>query len=155
MSNSSFQIFLKWLSPKDRQCFNDALEKVKAARKNYKEIVNDCYKKQDAKKLLFPPMRECYEENFVADLMQYDELVAHCLRAGDTDLLKTWGIDPIFSQPSGLHRLALRDDMECYVNSFNDCIQNSQTDLEETCWIILRDKFLNPGLRHGNGFARV
>lgn len=141
MCNSNFQAFLNPLSQKEKQDFKDALEKVKAGRKHYKEIVNCCYKKQDAEGRLFPPMRADDEKNFEADLIHYDELVAHCLRAGDTDILKTWGIDPIFSQPSGLHRLASRNHMECYVNSFNDYIHNSKTDLETICWIILRNKF--------------
>ena len=115
-------------------------EQMQEIRAKYKESANAYYKTLDTQGQLFPQGREDCKPNVLDDIRQYDRLIADCLQAGDTELLKTWGIAPIFSHSSGENRLASQN-LESYIESWTDYINESQHDFEKICWIVLRDTF--------------
>jgi hypothetical protein len=116
-------------------------EQMKGIREKYKETINTYYRTLDKQGQLFPPGREDCQQNVSEDLRQYDRLVTECFRVGDTELLTTWGLDPIFSQSDGWNRLA-SPNLEFYIDSWKESIDKSQQhDFERICWILLRDRF--------------
>jgi Phycobilisome protein len=78
------------------------------------------------------------------DFEQYVRLVSYCLEAGDTEILSRWGIQNILANPG----ILASENYELYSLAFNNAREESETPLEEECWIKIIEMFQilqNPG----------
>ncbi|KOP26312.1 hypothetical protein AMR41_11065 [Hapalosiphon sp. MRB220] len=122
-----------------RQQLETLINKMTLDREKYKQIVNEHYKTLDETNQFFPIGRGDNRDNVKADLILYDELVTHCLRAGDADILYAWGINSLYKE-EGLSRLASKN-MKIYRDAFEQSINDSQHPFEKMCYTILKDVF--------------
>ncbi|MEM6452067.1 MAG: hypothetical protein AAF703_17360 [Cyanobacteria bacterium P01_D01_bin.105] len=147
MSSQGYQNFFQSLNVNKRQECNLVIGQMTTARDKYKQIIRDHYSKQDREGKLLPPNRSATRENISEDVKFYDELVEHCLRAGDAEILYDWGLDFI-REEGGLSRLASRD-LTVYRNAFSRLVANSKHATERVYMALLRDTFSdlvsNPG----------
>ncbi|GAA6619794.1 hypothetical protein [Scytonema sp. NUACC26] len=121
------------------QRLEELKQRINRDREEYKKIVKTYYEYLDRNNELFPLHREENRENFKRDLIEYDKLVTHCLRADDTELLYTFGINPLALR-EGLLRLA-SSNMTLYRDAFQVSMNKSQHPFERMCYLILMNSF--------------
>jgi len=78
------------------------------------------------------------------DIEQYIKLVSYCLEAGDSELLQQWGIESIREDASKL----ASDDFQDYCGAFEVLIEGSEVELEQMCFIELKNFFLTLASGH-------
>lgn len=113
------------------QIMRDLRNQLDLARAEYKQQLYKCLSQRQP----FPT-----QGNLEDDIRQYIRLVGYCLSAGDLDILKKWGIDPI---ERNLSLLAEPGSLEEYCDWFDDLLAEGEEDLEKTCFRELKGFFSN------------
>lgn len=108
---------------------NQALRPI---RQEFKQSINAYFAEQ-------PPF-PTRGENINADISKYVKLVSYCLEAGDTEILRTWGIEEVRKNP---RQMLVSHDIGEYGSICQIAREESQTSLEEDCWTILIEFFLS------------
>ena len=101
------------------------------ARTEYKQQLSKCLDQQRP----FPTKGSLDD-----DIRQYIRLVGYCLSAGDVEILKAWGIKPV---EQNLCLLAEPGSLGEYCDWFDDLLEESEEDLEKTCFRELKSFFYN------------
>ena len=115
---------------KTRRQIEDLQLELGGSRKRYKEKVEKYF--QSA-----PPFPTGGKE-VQQDIAQYLLLTALCLDAGDTDILKKWGIDLVCENPCAL---LASSEFQKYCQACEKALNKSKTPLEEDCWKLLITMF--------------
>lgn len=139
MSQTGYQNFVSRLSKHKKQQVEVVIKQMATARDQYKKIINEYYTQRDKEGGLFAAGRSSNKENFAEDIANYDELVEHCLRAGDAEILYTWGLD-FLSEQGGISKLASRE-LKYYVAAFQKLVNESTHHPERVYMTLLRDTF--------------
>ena len=140
MSQTGYQNFVRRFSEQKKQEVEVIINQMATARDEYKKIVNEYYTQRDQDGSLFAVGRSPARENFNEDIANYDELVEHCLRAGDAEILYKWGLDFLGKQ-DGIKKLASQD-LTYYVKAFQRLIDESTHTTERIYMTLLRDTFV-------------
>jgi hypothetical protein len=109
----------------------DLRNQLNQARAEYKQQLYKCLNQQNP----FPTNGTLDD-----DIRQYIRLVGYCLSAGDVDILKKWGMEPI---ERNLSLLAEPGSLEEYCDWFDDLLEEGEEDLEKTCFRALKSFFSN------------
>lgn len=72
------------------------------------------------------------------DISKYIRLIVYCLEAGDTDILKEWGIRKVQVNPS---QMLVSTEFQRYRIACQNARRRSKTSLEEDCWTLLIEFF--------------
>jgi hypothetical protein len=139
MSQTSYQNFVLRLSENKRQQVEVVIKQMATARDKYKRIINEYYTQRDKEGSLFAVGRQPTKANFEEDIANYDELVEHCLRAGDAEILYTWGLD-FLGEQGGTNKLASQN-LTYYVQAFQRLVDGSTHPPEKIYMTLLRDTF--------------
>lgn len=139
MSQTGYQNFIRRLSGHKKQEVEVVIKQMATARDKYKKIINEYYTQRDKEGSLFAAGRSPTKSNFKEDIANYDELVEHCLRAGDAEILYTWGLD-FLSEQDGISKLA-SSDFNHYVKAFQKLVGGSTHPPERIYMTLLRDTF--------------
>lgn len=113
------------------EIMRDLRNQLNQARTEYKQQLSKCLDQQRP----FPTKGSLDD-----DIRQYIRLVGYCLSAGDTEILKVWGIKPI---EQNLYLLAEPGSLNVYCDWFDDLLEESEEDLEKTCFRELKSFFYN------------
>ncbi len=139
MSQTGYQNFVSRLNERKKQEVEVVIKQMATAREKYKKIINEYYAQRDKEGSLFAAGRSSNKENFAQDIANYDELVEHCLRAGDAEILYTWGLD-FLGEQGGISKLASRE-LKYYVAAFQKLVNESTHHPERVYMTLLRDTF--------------
>lgn len=139
MSQTSYQNFVDRLSEHKRQEVEVVIKQMATAREKYKKIINEYYAQRDKEGSLFAVGRSPTKKTFEEDIANYDELVEHCLRSGDAEILYAWGLD-FLGEKGGINKLASQD-FNYYVTAFQRLIDESTHHPERVYMTLLRDTF--------------
>ncbi|NEQ48432.1 MAG: hypothetical protein F6K00_34845 [Leptolyngbya sp. SIOISBB] len=139
MSRKGYQNFVRRLSGRKKQEVEVVIKQMAIARDKYKKIINEYYTQRDKEGSLFLAGRSPTKENFKEDIANYDEMVEHCLRAGDAEILYKWGLGFLAKQ-NGIKKLASQD-VIYYVKAFQRLIDESTHTTERIYMTLLRDAF--------------
>lgn len=139
MSQTSYQNFVGRLSEHKRQEVEVVIKQMATVREKYKKIINEYYAQRNKEGSLFAVGRSLTKESFAEDIANYDELIEHCLRAGDAEILYTWGLD-FLGEQGGINKLASQD-LNYYVTAFQKLVDESTHHSERVYMTLLRDTF--------------
>ena len=101
-------------------------------RQEFKQSINAYFAQQ-------PPFPS-KGKNINADISKYVKLVSYCLEAGDTEILRKWGISEVRKNPG---KMLVSNDISEYADICRGAREESETSLEEDCWTILTEFFLS------------
>ena len=139
MSQTGYQNFVSRLNERKKQEVEIVIKQMATARDKYKKIINEYYTQRDKEGSLFAAGRSPNKANFTEDIANYDELVEHCLRAGDAEILYTWGLD-FLGEQGGINKLASQN-LNHYVTAFQRLVDGSTHHPERVYMTLLRDTF--------------
>lgn len=101
-------------------------------RKEFKQSIDAYFTEQ-------PPF-PTEGDSINSDITAYVKLISYCLEAGDTEILRKWGIEAVKKNPKSMLK---SDDIGEYGNICQIARERSKTSLEEDCWTILTEFFLS------------
>jgi hypothetical protein len=115
------------------------IDQMLDAQNKYKAAINAHYEIVQREEPLFRQDRDDCIDNYAQDIERFLELVVHCLRVRDFDILDQWGINPLFER-GGLSRLA-SSNLSRYERTFSNLANESKDGFELLCMNRLRDAF--------------
>lgn len=130
---------LSLLSPGLKTQLQEFIDQMLDAQNKYKTAINAHYQRIQKREPLFQEGRADCEDNYAQDIERFIELVVHCLRVHDFDILDQWGINPLFDK-GGLSRLASKN-LSRYEKTFSNLASKSKDGFEFLCMSRLRDAF--------------
>jgi hypothetical protein len=111
-------------------------ESLEALRKEFKKSINNYFEQR-------PPFPTGGKE-INDDIYTYVKLISYCLEAGDTGILKRWGIVEVGKNPQ---KMLVSNNFSLYCTICQKGReQQSKTSLEEDCWTMLVEFFLSLSL---------
>lgn len=106
---------------------------IVSSQEYYKSLVQDFYSETEP----FEEPSPETEESFAEELRVIAEMIAHCVVIGDSDILYTYAIEPIKADPT---KLSSFNNINWYLDAFNDKYQNSQSDSEKVyLWSVINE----------------
>ncbi|HEY9300710.1 MAG TPA: hypothetical protein VIQ31_30970 [Phormidium sp.] len=88
-------------------------DRISKNRNRYKKLVNDLYNKEQP----FSPGGTYISRSFAEDITKLWEIIGYCLIAGDSAILRTWVIKPIYDRKLLLFRPEYIED---YLDEFTN-----------------------------------